>query len=54
MLCGHIHEARGTDRIGGTRPGPVAEGHYARVVVRTEIVVDPDGEKLDLDETAAG
>ena len=57
VLCGHIHEARGTDRIGGTRivnPGPVAEGHYARVVVRTEIVVNLDGEKLDLDETAAG
>jgi Icc-related predicted phosphoesterase len=32
VLCGHIHEARATDRIGTSQivnPGPVASGHYA-------------------------
>jgi Icc-related predicted phosphoesterase len=36
LLCGHIHEARGTDDIGRTHvvnPGPVAGGHYALVEV---------------------
>ena len=34
VLCGHIHESRGEDRIGRTRvvnPGPVSAGHYAVV-----------------------
>jgi uncharacterized protein len=32
VLCGHIHESRGTDLIGEARivnPGPVSAGHYA-------------------------
>jgi uncharacterized protein len=36
VLCGHIHESRGEDRIGRTRvvnPGPISEGHYAIVDV---------------------
>ena len=40
-LTGHIHEARGTDRIQDTviiNPGPTASGHYG--------VVDIDGERL--------
>jgi hypothetical protein len=39
VLCGHIHEARGTDEIGRSQivnPGPAASGHYA--------VVELDGE----------
>src|SRR5438552_11775353 len=34
VLCGHIHEARGTDTIAATQianPGPVMNGHYAAV-----------------------
>lgn len=45
VLCGHIHEARGIDRIGPTRvvnPGPVASGHYAVVEVGDEIRVTLD------------
>jgi uncharacterized protein len=36
VLCGHIHEARGEDRIGRSRivnPGPVSAGHYALVEI---------------------
>ena len=36
VLCGHIHQARGTDLIGTAQivnPGPVAAGHYAIVEV---------------------
>ena len=32
VLCGHIHESRGEDRIGHSRivnPGPITQGHYA-------------------------
>jgi len=35
-LCGHIHEARGTDEIGRTRilnPGPFFKGGFARVEI---------------------
>jgi len=35
-LCGHIHEARGTDEIGPTRilnPGPFFKGGFARVEI---------------------
>jgi uncharacterized protein len=45
VLCGHIHEARGVDEIGGTRivnPGPVAAGHYAAVHVDGELSVSLD------------
>ena len=45
VLCGHIHEARGVDKIGRTRivnPGPVAAGHYAAVDVDGELSVSLD------------
>jgi uncharacterized protein len=44
-LCGHIHEARGTDEIGRTQivnPGPARAGHYAIVEVDDEVVVRTD------------
>ena len=44
-LCGHIHEARGTDGIGTTQivnPGPARAGHYALVEVDGEVVVRVD------------
>ena len=46
VLCGHIHEARATDRIGRSRivnPGPVADGHYAVVDIGDEVAVTLDG-----------
>ena len=46
VLCGHIHEARGADEIGGTRvvnPGPVAAGHYAVVSTDDGISIRLDG-----------
>jgi Icc-related predicted phosphoesterase len=46
VLCGHIHEARAMDRIGGSRivnPGPVADGHYAIVDI------DEEGAAVTLD-----
>jgi hypothetical protein len=45
VLCGHIHESRGTDMIGGTQvvnPGPAAAGHYAVVEVDGTIAVRLD------------
>jgi len=36
VICGHIHEAAGVDRIGDTvviNPGPLMRGHYAIVTV---------------------
>ena len=44
-LCGHIHEARGTDEIGKTQivnPGPVRAGHYALVEFDGDVVVRID------------
>jgi uncharacterized protein len=44
-LCGHIHEARGTDEIGKTQivnPGPARAGHYAIVEVDGDVVVRLD------------
>jgi uncharacterized protein len=44
-LCGHIHEARGTDEIGRTQivnPGPARAGHYALVEVDGDVVVRMD------------
>ncbi len=35
-LCGHIHEARGTDTLGRSLlldPGPLRDGHFARIVL---------------------
>ena len=46
VLCGHIHESRGTDEVGGTKvvnPGPVASGHYAVVEVDEHVTVTLDG-----------
>lgn len=45
VLCGHIHESRGTDKIGSSRianPGPASAGHYALVEVNHEIGVRLD------------
>lgn len=45
VLCGHIHEARATDRIGASQivnPGPVADGHYAIVEVDKGVSVRLD------------
>jgi hypothetical protein len=45
VLCGHIHESRGEDRIGATQvvnPGPVASGHYALVEVGEAVSVTLD------------
>jgi len=36
-LCGHIHEARGVDRVGDTlvvNPGPAKQGNYAIVTIK--------------------
>jgi Icc-related predicted phosphoesterase len=47
-LCGHIHEARGTDRIGRTEvvnPGPVRAGHYALVEVDGDVAVRLDPQR---------
>jgi uncharacterized protein len=44
-LCGHIHEARGTDEIGRTQivnPGPARAGHYALVEIDGDVVVRLD------------
>jgi Icc-related predicted phosphoesterase len=41
-LCGHIHEARGEDRLGSTQivnPGPLSSGSYALLLYGT----GPDG-----------
>jgi Icc-related predicted phosphoesterase len=46
VLCGHIHESRGTDTLGRTRvvnPGPVAAGHFALVEVGEAVSVELDG-----------
>jgi len=43
MVTGHIHESRGTDKIGETKivnPGPVLEGYYAVAEISDEIEVE--------------
>ena len=43
MVTGHIHESRGTDKIGETQvvnPGPVLEGCYAIAEISDEIEVE--------------
>ena len=45
VLCGHIHEARGTDVVGTSRivnPGPVRAGHYAVAEIDGEVNVRLD------------
>jgi Icc-related predicted phosphoesterase len=46
VLCGHIHESRGTDTIGSSKivnPGPASAGHYALVQIDDQIDVRLDG-----------
>ncbi|MBI4417552.1 MAG: metallophosphoesterase [Ignavibacteriales bacterium] len=46
VVCGHIHEARGTDRIGTTivvNCGPAMNGYYAVITVGKEISVELKG-----------
>lgn len=46
VLCGHIHESRGTDTIGAAQiinPGPASSGHYALVEVNDQVSVRLDG-----------
>lgn len=43
VLCGHIHESRGEDRIGRARivnPGPLTEGRYAVAQIGGKINVE--------------
>jgi len=45
VLCGHIHESRGRDRLGRTlvvNPGPVSAGHYALVEIGDGVEVALD------------
>jgi hypothetical protein len=45
VLCGHIHESRGTDTIGRAQivnPGPALQGHYAVVDADETVVVRLD------------
>jgi len=45
VFCGHVHEARGTDRIGETilvNPGPARHGHYALADFNGKIEVELD------------
>jgi uncharacterized protein len=46
VICGHIHEARGTDTLGITRMincGPVAKGYYAVVEIGETITMENRG-----------
>jgi uncharacterized protein len=46
VLCGHIHESRGTDTIGTARivnPRPASAGHYTLVEINEKIDVRLDG-----------
>jgi hypothetical protein len=43
LVCGHIHESAGTDRLGVTQminPGPFARGGYARVLTGPPVTVE--------------
>ena len=43
VICGHIHEARGTDRIGRTtivNCGQAARGHFALITLHDEVDVE--------------
>jgi len=45
-VCGHIHEARGTDRIGSTEIvncGPAAKGYYATIDIGEHVSVEIRG-----------
>jgi Icc-related predicted phosphoesterase len=46
VVCGHIHEARGTDTIGKTKIvncGPAGKGYYAVIVIGESISVEARG-----------
>ncbi|MGQ9543736.1 MAG: metallophosphoesterase family protein [Candidatus Bathyarchaeia archaeon] len=43
VICGHIHEAQGTDMLGGSfivNPGPAYHGDYARITLNEEVYVE--------------
>lgn len=43
LICGHIHEARGIDRIEETiaiNPGPAQDGYYALLFIGEEVNID--------------
>jgi len=45
VLCGHIHESRGTDEVGAARivnPGPVTAGHHALVEIAEGVSITLD------------
>jgi len=45
VLCGHIHESRGEDRIGRSHivnPGPITQGHYAVAEIGETLLVRLD------------
>jgi Icc-related predicted phosphoesterase len=46
VICGHIHESRGVDRIGGSQIvncGPSGEGYYAIISLDQEIRIELKG-----------
>ncbi len=46
LVCGHIHEARGTDRLGKTQLincGAAGDGYYAVVRIDADITVENKG-----------
>ena len=49
VLCGHVHESRGIDKVGNTiiiNPGPLFEGYYAIVSINDDGVVNAELNKL--------
>ncbi len=49
VLCGHVHESRGIDKLGSTvivNPGPLASGYYAIVSVSDDGTVNAELNKL--------
>jgi Icc-related predicted phosphoesterase len=44
VFCGHIHEAKGKEKIGKTiiiNPGPARHGDYAIASFNTELIIEP-------------
>jgi hypothetical protein len=42
VVCGHVHEARGTDEIGGTiivNPGPAQNWFYSQIELTDSLTV---------------